>query len=36
MLENLEIREKQYDERIEMDLYDVDDANAVPGDKKRG
>jgi cation transport protein ChaC len=30
VLENLEIREKQYDERIEMDLYDVDDANAVP------
>jgi cation transport protein ChaC len=29
-LENLEIREKQYDERIEMDLYDVDDANAAP------
>ena len=30
VLENLEIREKQYDERIEMDLYDVDDAKAVP------
>ncbi|CEG00653.1 ChaC-like protein [Ostreococcus tauri] len=30
VLEYLEVREKQYDERIEMDLYDVDDASASP------
>ena len=30
VLEYLEIREKQYDERIEMDLYDVDDVAAKP------
>ena len=29
-LEYLEIREKQYDERVEMDLYAADDAGAAP------
>jgi len=30
VLEYLEVREKQYDERIEIDLYDVDDVMAMP------